>query len=503
MTALNYNPDVLDALANLSSDEVFTPPKLVNQILDLLPQDMWSDSSITMLDPCSKSWVFLREAAKRFIKGLEKEFPDLQERLDHIFTKQLFGIAITELTSLLSRRWLYCAKHANGKYSICSQFDNKSGNIRYARTQHNWKNGSCQYCGASEDEYSRSDELETHAYKFIHTDVSDIPLLFSTNPTMKFDVIIGNPPYQLSDWWAQASAKPLYHHFVEQAKKLNPSYLSMIIPSRRFTWGKWLDQFRSDMVQDKRMKALHDFFDAKECFPWVDIKGWVCYFLREKNYHWPCAIVSHENWNIVSSATRYLQHNNSESFIRYNEAISILEKVQSFKEPSFSKIVSSRKPFWFATNFTDFVSKEKEWYIKIYANKKQWFVKKDLIDIWKEYINSYKVFVPYAVWSWESKEDQIKPFVWEPWSCCTETYLVIWTFKTETEAINVCWYIKSKFLHFLVTLLKNTQHATSKVYQYVPLQDFTQSRTDEKLYAKYRLSQEEIDFIEGMIRPMD
>lgn len=190
MTNLNYNPDVLDALANLSNDEVFTPPKLVNQILDLLPTEIRSDPTITILDPAIKSWVFLREAAKRFVIGLEWEFPDLQERLDHIFTRQLFGISITELTGLLARRSLYCAKYANGIYSICTQFDNKSGKIRYDRTEHERQGWKCTYCGASEDEYSRSADLETHAYKFIHTPIDQIPLLFSDDLTMKFDVII-------------------------------------------------------------------------------------------------------------------------------------------------------------------------------------------------------------------------------------------------------------------------------------------------------------------------
>ena len=181
-----YNPDVLSCLANLSSDEVFTPPDIVNRMLDKLPQELFSSPDTTFLDPACKTGVFLREIAKRLIKGLEPQFPDLQERLDHIFHKQLYGIAITELTSLLSRRGVYCSKYPNSEFSV-SQFDDQQGNIRFKRIEHTWRGGKCIYCNANQEQYERGEELETHAYEWIH--VTKPEEIFK----MKFEVVIGNP----------------------------------------------------------------------------------------------------------------------------------------------------------------------------------------------------------------------------------------------------------------------------------------------------------------------
>lgn len=349
MIQTNYNPDVLTCLANLSNDEVFTPPGLVNNMLDLLPKDLWSNPDAKFLDPVCKSGVFLREIAKRLMAGLEKKIPDKQKRINHIFEKQLYGIAITELTALLSRRSVYCSKTANGKYSICETFNDAQGNIRYERMQHTWTNGKCTHCGASQEVYERGDEAESYAYNFIHTDK---PEKLFKQKNMKFDVIIGNPPYQLSDGGAQASAIPLYHKFVQQAKKLNPKYLVMIIPARWYAGGKGLDGFRNEMLEDNRLKILFDCLDSFDCFPTLghnQIKGGICYFLWDRDYNGDCRVHSIQNGIVKSVVERPLLEKNAVSFIRFNEAIPILRKVLKKNEDSFSKIVRPAMTFGFRT----------------------------------------------------------------------------------------------------------------------------------------------------------
>ncbi len=491
-----YNPDVLSCLANLSNDEVFTPPDVVNQMLDMLPQEIFRNPDTTFLDPSCKTGVFLREIAKRLIVGLEPQIPDLQERIDHIFHNQLYGISITELTSLLSRRGVYCSKYPNSEFSV-SRFDNVEGNIRFRRIQHGWQKGKCIYCGASQEEYDRGDILETHAYEWIH--VMEPEEIFD----MKFDVIIGNPPYQLNTAGDDngAQAKPLYHKFVEQAKKLKPRYLTMIIPSRWFSGGWGLDDFRQSMMEDNCLSELHDFPNASDCFPGVEIKGGVCYFLWDRQYDGQCNFVSHSDSKITSSAMRYLMERNCDILIRYNEAIDILHKVQALGEETFDTLVSTKKPFGFITNFKGASKEVFDGAVKLYANRRIEYVSRSQITRNYDAVDKYKVIVPKAVGSGDSKTDIIKPLICEPGACCTETYLLVGPFADELTCQNVSAYIGTRFFHFLVTLQKNTQDCMKRVYSFVPIQDFSVTWTDEMLFQKYGFSKTEIDYICNTVWP--
>ena len=493
----DYNPDVLNCVANLSNDEVFTPPALANKMLDILPAELFSNPGTTFLDPFSKSGVFLREIVKRLDKGLTSQIPDRQERIDHIMHKQVFGIACTELTSLLSRRTLYCSKFANGKHSV-SKFDDEQGNLRYEALKHTWVGGKCKYCGASQEVYDRGDKAEQYAYQFIHTDNPK-----SIYKNMNFDVIIGNPPYQLNDGGAGASAKPIYHLFIQQAKRLNPRFLVMIVPARWYAGGKGLNSFRDEMLNDNKLRIIHDFNNASDCFSGVEIKGGVCYFRWDRDNKGLCKIYQHANDTIISEMERPILEDGCSVFIRHNQAISILRKVKEKKEKSFSTIVSSRKPFGLATNFTDFSENKFENSIKIYANQKQGYVNRDLVSDNFKLLNAYKLFIPEAIGVGDMSKDWIKPIIVGKNICCTETYIVVGGFKDEETVKNVYTYTQTKFFHLLLGLKKITQHTTQTVYQFVPLQDFSHPWTDEMLYKKYDLTQEEIDFIESMIKPME
>lgn len=497
MIQTTYNPDVLSCLANLSSDEVFTPPGLANDLLDLLPGEIWSDPKATFLDPVSKTGVFLREITKRLMKGLENQIPDQQERINHILRKQVFGLALTELTALLSRRSVYCTKTANGKYSVCDDFNQEQGNIRYERMQHSWKNGKCTFCGANQGAYQRDEALETYAYNFIHTRKPE--KLFN----MQFDVIVGNPPYQLSDGGFGKSAAPMDHKFVQQAKKINPKYLTMIIPSRWFAGGKGLDDFRKEMLNDRRIKKIVDFENANDCFPGVDIAGGICYFIWDKEFKGDCEVV-----NIVNGKEKFSIRplNEFPTFIRNSDAVPIIRKVLSFQEKTMNNLVSSRKPFGIPTNGRPMKNGE----IKLRWQNGEGPYKRSEITTGVEMIDLWKVITSYVGYDHAGnpgKDGKRRVFskidILPPGSICTETYLVIGSFNSKNEAKNLVRYMKTRFFRFLVSQFMYSHHITKDSYQFVPILDFKEPWSDGKLYAKYGLNDEEIAFIERMIRPMD
>lgn len=506
-----YNPDVLSCLANLSNDEVFTPPELANRMLDLLPNEIWSDPHATFLDPGCKSGVFLREIAKRLIGGLGDVYPDLQERLEHIYRRQLFGIAITELTSLLSRRSVYCSKYPNSKYSVV-QFDGPEGNVRFKNVSHDWYAGRCRYCGASQREYEREESLEQYAYEFIHLD----------NPSevypMKFDVIVGNPPYQLSDGGNSASAMPIYQKFVEQAKKLNPRYLTMIIPARWYAGGRGLDQFRNDMLHDDGIRELHDFTDASECFPGVEIKGGICYFLWKRDERGLCKVVSHEN-GVVSVDERPLLEEGMETFIRSSHQIAVLSKVRARGERLLSESLNAGRYFGFHTRVTwtgtkgtlqtaDGQStfpvrktKTEQYDTKVYiAHGECWIERRNVVRNARD-IDRYKVLAPRS----GNPGSTIlgKPKICEPGACSSNTYNVLVLDGDITAAENVIGYLKTRFVRYLVAIRTSTQDMAPKSFEFVPELDWSRSWTDADLYERYGLNEDEIKAIENMIPEME
>ena len=491
-----YNPDVLSCIANLSNDEVFTPPVIANKMLDLLPEELFSDPKTTFLDPACKSGVFLREIAKRLLKGLETQIPDLQERANHIFKKQLYGISITELTSHLSRRSVYCSKTANGTYSVVD-FDTVDGNIRFKPIEHTWVNGKCKFCGAPKQKYNRGDELESHAYEFIHAAKPEE--IFK----MKFDVIISNPPYQLSDGGNSASAIPIYQKFVEQAKRLNPKYLEMIIPARWYSGGRGLDEFRDMMLNDNSISKLVDYVDSEDCFPGVDVAGGICYFLRDSHYHGNCSVTTIHGETRVEACRDLGEF---PTFIRHPVALSIVKKVIESQETSVSNMVSSQKPFGLRT----YVKPDKRGDIVLRYNQGTGpFNRKNVLDK-KEWIDKWKVIMSYLTADHAGRADSegkrrifSSMEILAPKFVCTETYIVVGVFQTKKEAENLFAYLRTMFARFLVAQIATTQHISRYSFTFVPMQDFSKPWTDAELYKKYKLTKDEIAFIESMIKPME
>lgn len=492
-----YNPDVLTCLANLSNDEVFTPPEVAVEMLDKLPKELFCNPDTTFLDPACKSGVFLREIAKRLIKGLEPQIPDLQDRLDHIFHKQLYGIAITELTSLLSRRSLYCSKYPNSEFSV-SKFDNVEGNIRYKRIQHTWVSGKCKYCGATQSQYERSTDLETHAYELIHMHSPQEIL------NMNFDVIISNPPYQLSDGGNGVSAAPIFQHFVEQAKKLNPKYMTMIIPARWYAGGKGLDDFRENMLNDKHLRQIVDYESSKDCFDGVNIAGGICYFLWDRDNPGNCVITNSGKENCYSMERAL---NEFPILIRSNMAVSIVHKVMANDFEPYSNHAYPRNPFGFATNFRGRTDKSKG-DIEILTSKGFQYIKRSDVKKNADIIDYYKILIGRLVPS--NGELDVDPKdgyrvitdtrIIEPGQINTETYLDIGVFKTKQEAENFDKFLNSKLPRFLLRQAISSLNVTRECFRFVPYLDFKEEWTDEKMYKKYGLTKEEIAHVEATIR---
>jgi site-specific DNA-methyltransferase (adenine-specific) len=509
------NPDVLTCIANLSNDEVFTPPEFANRMLDTLAAswaadhagaDIWADRTVKYLDPCTKSGVFLREITGRLIKGLANEIPDLQARVDHIVTKQVFGIGITQLTSLLARRSVYCSKHAAGKHSIAKSFGSDHGNIWFERIEHTWDGDRCRFCGAGKSTFDRPAGLETHAYAFIHTDDIKIRLAELFGGEMQFDVIIGNPPYQLASDGGTRDV-PIYQHFVAQAMELDPKFLVMVIPSRWMASGLGLSEFRRKMLSDRRIRELVDFPAAADVFPGVEVKAGVCYFLWDSAHDDDCDVTTIRGDETIGPVKRNLSE--YDVFVRDARALSILQKVYSRKEESVNTILARDKEFGWTSNFDGFEDTELPGTVPIFYIRKSkrniGYIQRASVTKSVHLIDRWKLLVPKAGSDGGQKiPDSVlgKPKLVPSPSVCTQSFLFFYVGSQEA-AISLQSYYITRFFRFLVSLRKITQDATHSTYEWVPMQTWDRIWTDEVLFAKYGITDEEQKYIESQVREMN
>ena len=520
------NPDVLSCIANLSNDEVFTPPGLANRMLDAIgsawAQDhdgaaIWDDTSVRFLDPFTKSGVFLREIVKRLVDGLASEIPDLKDRVDHILTRQVYGIATGQLTSLLARRSVYCSKAADGQHSIASSFGNADGNIWFQRSEHTWNaGGRCEFCGANRADYERGLDLESYAYPFIHTRDSDSLVRELFGADMQFDVIIGNPPYQLGSSGGNAPgsfAMPIYQRFVRAAKSLDPKYVVLVTPSRWFAGGRGLDEFRAEMLSDRRLRVLVDYPDSRDVFDGVDIAGGISYFLWDSSWKDRCAVTTISAGVAGPALSRYLDA--YDILVRYNEAVPILERVLHSRNHGAFRSLSSKvapiQPFSIRTNYRGATSADGlADPVLLYQNGGTGFIERKEIPRNSDWVDQWKIFLSGTASEHGGQTDSSgtrrvfsRILIGGPGTACTETYLVVGRFSNESEARNFAAYLRTRFVRFLVFLRTNTQHLYSERFAFVPDLPMDRVWTDDELYRRYGLTDEEIGFIEQTIRPME
>ena len=513
-TLRGRNPDVLTCIANLSNDEVFTPPEFANRMLDTLAAawaadnagaNLWADKSVKFLDPCTKSGVFLREIARRLTHGLAVEMPDLQQRVDHILTRQVFGIGITQITSLLARRSVYCSKHANGEHSIAKSFASDDGNIWFKRIKHTWDGDKCQYCGAGKSVFNRAAGLETHAYAFIHIDNIKTRLAEIFGGNMQFDVIIGNPPYQLASDGGTRDV-PIYQHFVEQAKRLEPRFLAMVIPSRWMASGLGLSDFRQAVLSDRRMRELVDYPAANDVFPGVEVKAGVCYFLWDASHNGDCKVTTIRGDEVVGPIQRNLGE--YDVFVRDARAVSILHKVADRGEASINTILARDKEFGWTSNFDGFHETERPSDVPIYYIRKMkrdvGYIERKAVTKSSHLIDTWKLLVPKAFNGGDAVPHQIlgKPLIAPSPSVCTQSFL-FFNVGSLKAAKSLQSYYTTRLFRFLVSVRKITQHATHSTYVWVPMQTWARTWTDEALYAKYGITKKEQAYIESQVRAMN
>lgn len=337
----------------------------------------------------------------------------------------------------------------------------------------------------------------------------------NNNDDMKFNAIVGNPPYQVMDGGAGVSAKPVYNHFVDISKKLNPQYISMITPSRWFAGGKGLDNFRVTMLNDNRISKIVDFVNAKDCFPNTSIGGGINYFLWENTYKGKCNF-SNIHDGVKKTNNRYL--NEFPILIRYNEAVSIIHKINEKGEEKLSSIVSSRNPFGLASNVRG-LEKPFKGCITLFSSDGKSYIKKSIVDGINTSLNYYNVMISKVTSEHAGEPDKSGMFrvlsrteLIKPNEVCTDSYLIVGNFSDKQQTYALFLYLKSKFTRFMLLQAITSINLSKDKFDFVPVQDFTSNsdinwnksipEIDKQLYEKYGLTEEEVEFIESMIKPM-
>lgn len=491
-------PDILEVISNLSSDEVFTPPKIANAVLDLLPTELWTDPTLRWLDPGCKTGIFPREITKRLMAGLAEVIPDERSRLEYILSNMVFALAITDLTGMMARRTLYCSKDATSEFSAV-RFVRKNGNIWHDRVEHNFDKNRCGECGGTHHQLEIAGR-DNYAYGFIHSDGQS---KIEKEMNMKFDVIVGNPPYQM-DADGGNRTMPIYNIFVDEAKKLNPRYIAFVIPSRWMAGGLGLGEFRTGMLSDRRIRTIVDFPKASEVFPGVEIKGGVCYFLWNRDQPGDCAVTTVRGDEVQGPVDRTLGE--FDVFVRDARALTILHKIIKKNEPALSEVMSARTAFGVLSNFTGYSKTKRRGDVRYYAtssrgrveawiNRSEASTNHDSIDRWK-------AMVPKAGSDGgQTLPDVVlgQPWIAEPPSICTQSFLFVCA-DNRDEAASIATYYRTRFLRFLVALRKITQDTTRDSYTWVPQQTWDRTWTDAALYKRYGITRDEQAYIETMIK---
>lgn len=493
-------PDILEVISNLSNDEVFTPPKVANAILDLLPTEVWTDPTLRWLDPGCKTGIFPREITKRLMVGLAEAIPDKTSRLKHILGNMVFALAITDLTSMMARRTLYCSKDATGEFSAV-RFARRNGNIWHDRVEHKFDKNRCGECGGTHDQLEIAGR-DNYAYGFIHADGRS---KIEKEMDMKFDVIVGNPPYQM-DADGGNRTMPIYNIFVDEAKKLNPRYIVFVIPSRWMAGGLGLGEFRTEMLSDRRIRTIVDFPKASEVFPGVEIKGGVCYFLWNRDQPGDCAVTTIRGDEVQGPVDRTLGE--FDVFVRDKRALTILHKVIKKNEPTLSEVMSARTAFGVLSNFTAYSKTKRRGDVRYYATSPRgrveaWIDRSEALTN-HDSINCWKAMVPKAGSDGgQTLPDVVlgQPWIAEPPSICTQSFLFVCADNRE-ETESIASYYRTRFLRFLVALRKITQDTTRDSYTWVPQQVWDRIWSDAELYKKYRITKDEQAYIETMIKEM-